>query len=311
MVLVKVTRPERVVAVGGHVEAADGCRGPGQHGSARQRQPRGGRVHHVRHDAGDVVGSAAGVREVDQLAGRGLGIGHRLERVAQGLVAHHSGQAVRAEQVAVAGHGVVHGQVGFGRRPAVQGPEQQRALGVRGDVGDADPALVHQRLDQRVVVGDLVELALPEQVAPRIPDVAHGRVTVRPQQRGQRGPHALDGRIGDDLLLQPGIGGRHRRGQGGQHVAGRLPGVEFRHGGDGQGAGHLAGRVAAHPVGHREQARPRVRRVLVAFPEEPDVGAYRVAEYKCHLRSSRTVFPMRIGTPSGTGVGRVTFCRSR
>ena len=77
------------------------------------------------------------------------------------------------------------------------------------------------------------------------------------------------------------------------------------------GAGHLAGGVAAHAVGDREQARPRVRRVLVPFAEEADVRTYRVAECKCHLRSSRTVLPMRIGTPSGTGVGRVTFCRSR
>ena len=45
------------------------------------------------------------------------------------------------------------------------------------------------------------------------------------------------------------------------------------------GAGHLAGRVAAHPVGHREQARPRVRRVLVSLAEEADVRTYRVAEF--------------------------------
>jgi hypothetical protein len=53
--------------------------------------------------------------------------------------------------------------------------------------------------------------------------------------------------------------------------------------------------------------RARVRRVLVALSEQADVRADRVAKCKCHLRSSRTVLPMRIGTPTGTGVGCVTF----
>ena len=235
----------------------------------------------------------------------------RGQGVPQRLVADHAGQPVRAEQVAVARLAVVHRQVRLGDRPAVQRPQQQRALRVGGDVVGADPALVHQRLHQRVIVGDLVELAVAQQVTARVADVAHGRVPVGPEQRGQRGAHALDGGVGDDHFLQPHVGGGDRRGQLAQHVAvGRL-GVEFRHRGDGQGAGHLACGVAAHPVRHREQARPRVRRVLVSFTEEADVRTYRVAEYKCHLRSSRTVLPMRIGTPRGTGIGRVTFCRSR
>ena len=133
------------------------------------------------------------------------------QRLAQRLVADHAGQPVRAEQVAVARLGVVDGQVGLGDRPAVQRPQQQRALRVGGDVVGADPALVDQRLHQRVVVGDLVELALPEQVTARIADVAHRGVPVGPEQRGQRGAHALDRRVGDDHLLQPGVGRGHRR----------------------------------------------------------------------------------------------------
>jgi hypothetical protein len=72
----------------------------------------------------------------------------------------------------------VHREVGLGDRPAVQGPQQQRTLRVGRDVGGADPALVHQRLHQRVIVGDLVELVLAQQVAARIADVAYGRVPV-------------------------------------------------------------------------------------------------------------------------------------
>jgi hypothetical protein len=130
-----------------------------------------------------------------------------------------------------------------------------------------------------VIVGDLVELVLAQQVAARVADVAHGRVPVRPEQRGQRGAHAFDRRVGDDHFLEPHVGLGDRRGELGQHVAAGRLGVEFRHRGDGDGAGHLTRRVAAHAVRHREQARPGIRRVLVSFAEEADVGAYRVAEY--------------------------------
>src|SRR5256885_8546992 len=50
-----------------------------------------------------------------------------LFRSAQHLVADHPGQPVRAEQVPVTYLSVVHGQVRLGYRPAVQGPEQERA----------------------------------------------------------------------------------------------------------------------------------------------------------------------------------------
>src|SRR5580698_1314035 len=36
----------------------------------------------------------------------------------------------------------------------------------------------------------------------------------------------------------------------------------------------------------------RVRRILVALSEQADVGADRVAESECHLRSSRTIWPV-------------------
>ncbi len=87
--------------------------------------------------------------------------------------------------------------------------------------------------------------------------------------------------------------------------------VEVGQRGDGHGAGHLAGGVAAHAVGDGEQARSGVGRVLVSLTEEAYVRADCIAEFECHLRSSRTVLPMRIGTPGGTGVGWVTFWRSR
>ena len=84
------------------------------------------------------------------------------ERLVQRLLGHHAGQAVGAEQVAVAGEGLERYQVRLGDRPAVEGAEQQRPVRVRGHVVLGDLALVDQRLDERVVVGDLEELAVAE-----------------------------------------------------------------------------------------------------------------------------------------------------
>ena len=156
---------ERPGAVGAQPRIVDAGGRAGQHRRPGRRYPRGGRVHDIGHDAGDVVRPAAVQRELDELPGDRIGVLDGSHRLAQRLVADHPGQPVRAEQVPVTRLAVVHGQVRLGDRPAVQGPEQERALRVGGDVVGADPALVDQRLHQRVVVGDLVELTLPEQVA--------------------------------------------------------------------------------------------------------------------------------------------------
>ena len=270
--------PERPGAVYAAPQFGRVGRGPG-HDRVLGRHPGGSRVHDVGHDAGDVVRATAVQGEVDELAGDCFRVLDAGQRLPQRLVADHAGKPVRAEQVTVPGVPVVDRQVRLGGRPAVQGPQQQRALRVGGDVVGADPALVDQRLHQRVIVRDLVELPVAQQVPAGVADVAHGRVPVGPEQRGQRGAHALDRGVGHDHLLQPGVRGGHRRRQLTQHVAARRLGIELGHGRDGHGAGHLARGVATHPVRHCEQAGARVRRVLVSFAEEADVRTYRVAEY--------------------------------
>src|SRR5579875_3386499 len=156
-----------------------------------------------------------------------------------------------------------------------------------GRLGRRQLTVVNESLDQRMVAGDLAELPVTEQVRPRVPDMADGEAAASPEHRGQGGAHSLNRAVGDAHLVQRG-NGRYR-----------------------DRAGDLASRMPAHAVGYCEQVRPGVRRVLVALAQEADVGTDRIAECKCHLRSSRTVFPMRIGTPTGTGVGSVTRCRSR
>ena len=73
----------------------------------------------------------------------------------------------------------------------------------------------------------------------------------------------------------------------------------------------IAGGMPAHAVRDGQEIRPRERGVLVSLAKKSDVRAERIVQCERHLRSSRTVLPIRMGTPTGTGVGRVTFCRSR
>ena len=68
-----------------------------------------------------------------------------------------------ALHVAVAGPGLAHGQVGVDVLP-VEGTQQQRALRVVVGLLGRDPPVVDQRLDERVVVGDLLERAVAQQV---------------------------------------------------------------------------------------------------------------------------------------------------
>ena len=207
----------------------------------------------------------------------------------------------------------MHGQVRVGVGAALQRPHDQRSLRVVGGGRRAEAALVDERLDQGVIAGDLVQVAVAQQVGAGVADMADGDLGARPQQCGERGTHALDGRVGHAHVVQRVAGRGHGCCQGVQHVvtAREVLAVERRDSGDRHGAGYLAGRVAAHAVGDGQQPRTGVGTVLVALAEQADVRAERVMQCQGHLRSSRTVLPMRIGTPMGTGVGWVTFCRSR
>ena len=195
----------------------------------------------------------------------------RDQGLAQGLLADHVGQPVRAEQVPVSGPGLDGGQVGLGLGAALQRAHHQRALRVRGRLGRAEPAVVDQRLDQRVVPGDLMEVAVAEQVGAGVADVADGHRAPRPQQRGQRGAHALDGWVLDAHLVQRGVGRGDGPGELAEHAVRGHVVVQAGQGRDRHGTGYLAGGMPAHAVGDREQVRARVRRVLVSLAEEADV----------------------------------------
>ena len=131
------------------------------------------------------------------------------------------------------------------------------------------------------------------------------------EHRGQRRAHALQGRVGVHRVTELLVGGFHGRAQGvDQRVAGYVL-VQRCHGGDDHIAGHVAGGHATHAVGDGEQAWPGVDGILVPVPDQAAVTAGGIAERQGHGRNSRAVRPIRIGTPSGTGMVPETFVRSR
>jgi hypothetical protein len=190
-----------------------------------------------------------------------------------GLLGDHVGQPVGAQQVPVAEHRLAHGQVGLRVGAALQRPHDQRPLRMGRRRLRAQPALVDQRLDQSVIAGDLLEVIVAQQVGARVADVAQRHLRARPQQRGQRGAHALDGRVGHAHLVQRVVRGGYRAGQRSEHGLAVVQVLVVERGDrrDRDRAGDLTRGMPAHAVGDREEVRTRVRGILVALPEESDV----------------------------------------
>src|ERR1022692_684756 len=251
-------------------------------------------LHDVGDHAGDVVRSAALDRQVDQLPDHVLRVGDRAQHLPELLRAQHAVQAVRAQQIAVARRGVMQLQVGLGLL-TVDGPQQQRPLGMRGGLGRGDAALVDQRLHQGVVVRDLEKLAVPEQVGPRVADVDERELGAGPEHGGQRGAESLQRRIGLHDVLQRLVGLVNRMLEGVQQLASRQLGVERSQGIDGGGAGDLAPRMTAEAVGDREQPRARVGRVLVQLTVQADIRTHGIADSEGLVRIKHdSVLPRQV-----------------
>ena len=194
---------------------------------------------------------------------------------------------------------------------AVERAGDERALRVAARLLLADAPLVDERLHERVVVGDLRQDAVAQQVGARVADVEHAEPAAGEQERRQRGAHAVERLVARHHVAQVVVGRHGPVAQDVEQVAARGVLVERGDRGDRDRGGHLAGGVAAHAVGDGEDAGTRVDGVLVALAQQARVGAGGVAQCQGHRRSSRTVLPMRIGWPRGTGVGRTTLAAPR
>ena len=86
----------------------------------------------------------------------------RLQDREQVLVGEHRRQAVGAEQEDVAGLGAEGHRVDLDLGLGAERAGDHRALRMLGGLVAGQPALAAQLLDERVVVGDLLELAVAE-----------------------------------------------------------------------------------------------------------------------------------------------------
>jgi hypothetical protein len=156
-----------------------------------------------------------------------------------------------------------------------------------------DPPVVDQRLDHRLVVGDLEELTAAQQVRPRVADLDEGELRSRPEHRGQRRAHAPQGGLGFDQVTQRGIslldGLLQRAGQVGH---GDIRIECLQHVDDGRAGAFPAG-VPADSVGDREQAGTGIRRVLVPVTMQADIRPHGGADSHGHVPSMATVWRIR------------------
>ena len=158
-------------------------------------------------------------------------------------------------------------------------------------------------LDQRVVLGQLLQGTVAKPIGAGVSDVHHVGLSVRGQKRGDRGAHPAQVLVGlaslqdavvrfldlFDEVLQVFLHGRCRGG------IDRLKGQRGR---------HVPALVTAHPVGHREQRLLHQVGVFVANPSPPDVASGSDADL--HRRSSSVVLPILTRSPALSSAGEVT-----
>ena len=220
-----------------------------------------------------------GPGQAHQLPGRVGGIRQPAQDRGDLAVTHLVGEAVAAEQEAVAFVGEDLPHVGLDVGPHAQHPGEDVALGVGGGLVGAELALPDQVLHQAVVLGEPAQFPLLEQVGARVAHVDDDEallpVHLHQRHRGQRRPHPPevgvvlgsipDGRVGpaggfDQPVRAPVLLER---------LAERPDGRERR---------HLSAPVAAHAVGHREEGLGDDEVVLVVAAHATGVGRRAEAE---------------------------------
>ncbi len=260
-----------------HAAAARLVRGRAdQHRSDRRGRRElgvvGGRVggEHLGHDDGHVVGGPAVQGGLHQAQGGGVD-GVAAQHQGQVGVGHRARAAVRAQHHPVADLEVDVEQVRLGVVHAVDGPQDDVPVRVDPGLLLGDPALVDQGLHERVVLGQLAQLAAAEQVGPAVAHVDEAQPGAVEQRGGHRGAGAVELGVLLDHLGELVVDPVHGPGQGGQHLgAGGL--VQPAEQVDRGGAGHVAVRRAADTVGDHQQVLAGVAGVLVLLAVPPEVG---------------------------------------
>src|SRR3954468_21543964 len=153
-----------------------------------------------------------------------------------------------------------------------------------------------------MVLRQLLELAVPDPVGPRVPDVAYPDHTAVEESDGDRRPHARGGGVARLPLVDPAIRLLHERVDVAPRVGAvgaRLPQRRGR-----EARGDLARLRAADPVGDREQRRLADVGVLVVPAAAAGVGGGGAAR-DLHESYLSSVSPTRTTSPGVSRFGRV------
>ena len=204
-------------------------------------------------------------------------------------------------------------------------PRHHVAVRVHRCLLGGDPALAHEPLDEAVVLGEALELALDEPVDARVAHVGHRqadapRVAARvgiERRVGHRlvvGHHDREGAHGRAHAPQLGLAGAvPHRGVGPHHGVGERVHVGVGHRPaervDRDLRGDLAAGVATHPVGDRHDALADEGAVLVDGAAAADVGDRSGGE--ADHASSRTTEPTWRRSPDDITIGPMTRARLR
>ena len=223
-------------------------------------------------DDGDVVLAPSGVGCAHERSGGVVERGRGGQDAEDVVVRHHRRQPVGAEEEEVARLGLDRERVDVDLRV---GPERARDHGaLRVCVGllGRQPSAPHEVADERMVVGELLQLAVADPVGPGVADVADRDPTSREQRRRHRRPHAGEVRVGVRPVVDAAVRLLDDRLQA---LVRREPVglVELAESGGCEPGGDLAGLRPAHPVRDGEERRVEDVRVLVPPANLAGVGA--------------------------------------
>ena len=163
---------------------------------------------------GHVVLAAGGVGGVDEELSRPLRVVLAGEDPRHLVLADHGGEAVRAEEDAIAGLQLDRVHVDVDPGIDAERTRDDGSLGVDLGLLGGELAAADHLLHEAVVVGDLGELPVAGEVRARVAHVPDDQVPVRPEEAGgECRAHALELLIGLGLLEDGFVGSLDRVGQ--------------------------------------------------------------------------------------------------
>ncbi len=250
-------------------------------------------------DDGDVVLAAAAVRGRDeQLRHLVEVVVVVLDDVEDVLVVHHRGQPVGADEEDVAVARVDDERVDVDVGIGSDGAGDDGALRMRLRLLRRELAALQELVDERVVVGELLDPAVADAVRARVADVADDDALALDERDGHRRSHARRRRVDARALVHAAVRLLDERRD--PRGAGEPAGIGVLERGGRELRRDLAALRAAHAVGDGEERRRDDVRVLVPAPLPAGVRPARVRADLRHSSNLRSVSPTRTTSPGAS-----------